>query len=224
MSTYVATAESGCSRSRRVNLLYAMHRKRTVYYRRVEHEVLNRGRLRGDQYERWIEEWTISATRVLGGLVKYYELLRKERGKLELPDGVFEPSPGSYRSIQAFYSAVSQNESAIMKQKFEAANLPTQGFDRPYKPNPASPRKPMPSRILALCIIIALIVVFVIASHFVHPVVLGGIAAVALALYVAIEIVDLRRDGKLKEKSFVELIKILLEKRFKFHIGGKGEQ
>ena len=74
----------------------------------------------------------------------------------------------------------------------------------------------MPSRILALLIILALIVAFAVASHYVNPFVLAGIASVVVVLYVAVEIFDLRRGGKLKEKSLVELLKLILQKRFKF--------
>jgi hypothetical protein len=196
-----------------------MHRKRTAYYRKVEHEVLNRGRTRGDQYDRWIEEWTISATRVLDGVLTYYKLLRNERQKVGLPATVFEPSQGSYRSIQAFYAAVAPAESAIMKQKFVVANLSAVGFDHPYKPDPAPPKKPMPARLTALFIILVLIVAFVVASHFVKAPVLAGIGTVVLLLYIVIEIVALRRENKLGEKGFVDIIKLIIEKRLKIDFG-----
>jgi hypothetical protein len=222
-AAYVHAVEQGdCKEQKRISLLYAMQEKRRAYYSKVEREILNCGNCRGAEYQRWIEEWKISATKVLNGAILYQHLLRKEREKVKLPDIVLEPSEGTYRSIQAFYAAVFGNQAtAVLKERFAEICLPISGFDQPHVAPPAPPKKPMPPQVLGLIIVILIIGALVAAANYVNIFVLGGILPIALVLYIVVEIFGLRRDGKLKEKSLVDLLKIVLAKKFHFHFGGK---
>ena len=133
---YTAAVLKGVPKDVRIDLLTKLHSVGRAYFSFVDSEILNRDGLSGDEYARWVEEWSGSSKKVLNGIIRYHDLIRDEREKVGLPASTFEPSDGTYRSIQSFFAAAFPVENAEMKERFIAAKLPSSGFDRPYMQPP----------------------------------------------------------------------------------------
>jgi len=203
-------------------LLLEMHQAGTEYFRRLEAEVFNRDSLTGADYERWKGEWTGTTTKNLHELPRYYRNLRENRERLGLRETMFEPPNGAYYNIQRFFAAACPKEVSALREDLRAANLPTTGFDKPYLPKPHFDFGFM-RPFIWVGVVVVLVAAFVIAAQFVHPVVPGGTLSVVVALLVVISAIELLREGKLKEKSFTEIAKLALAKRFQFVLGQKDD-
>jgi hypothetical protein len=204
-------------------LLLLLHRAGTEYFRQLNIEVLNCGRLNLHDYERWKNEWICTVTKNLNELPRYFLTIRDNRERLGFPETTFEPPNGSFHNIQRFFAAACPESVTDLKATFATANLPVDGLDKPHMSEPRS--NPGHWRqFCAVAVVLLLLTAFVGAAQFVHPLVLGGIATVVVALFIVISAIDLLRDGKIKEKSFLEIVKLVLAKRFQFIFGKEGNE
>jgi hypothetical protein len=128
-----------------VRRLCDMHSAGTSFYRMVEEAMHDRDGLRGDDFESWRHDRIGSALNVLTGLLKYHRHLRKHRDRLGLQATMFEPAPAVYQNMQAALAAARPDSARELKEAFQAANLPTSGFDHPYTPEPAPMEEKKPS-------------------------------------------------------------------------------
>lgn len=201
-------------------LLRRMHKCGAAYYRCVEAAMFDHDSLEGEDFQRWLHDRVGSAFNVLNALPKYYEHLREHRQRLQLPDGMFEPSPSVYQNMQSVLAACRRQDAAALKATFLTANLPTSGFDNPFMPRETTPKRTqwwlVPVYLLG---IVLLLVALVIASHYVSPLLFIPILIAVIVLITIVGAFQLKNDEKLADKPFVELMALALKKKFEFFKG-----
>ncbi|MGH7983063.1 MAG: hypothetical protein ACREFF_07940 [Candidatus Udaeobacter sp.] len=201
-------------------LLRKMHKCGAVYYRCVEAAMLDHDTLVGEEFKRWLHDRVGSAYNVLNGLPKYYGHIRTHRDRLQLPNDMFEPSPGVYRNMQSVFAACEPENSEALKARFLEANLPVSGFENPFMPKESSPKRTqwwlVPVYLLA---IVFLLIALVVASHYVSPWLFIPILVGVIVLITIIGAFQLKNDDRLADKPFVELMGLALKKKFEFFKG-----
>lgn len=165
---YVRYVEDGEVGDLRRDLLFEMQKANAAYFKLVDREVLNSGKLSGAAFDRWQQDWTKSASKVLDGAITYLKLLRNERSKLSLGGSIFEPTQGTLRNLQAFLAATAPVDAMALKAKYTTEELPGTGFDAPYCPQSAEPMKP-PVTVAVSSGIVFLIAILLIAIFFPDP-------------------------------------------------------
>jgi hypothetical protein len=201
-------------------LLRRMHKCGAAYYRCVEGAMFDHDNLQGEDFQRWLHDRVGSAFNVLSGLPKYYEHLREHRQRLQLPDGMFEPSPGVYQNMQSVFAACHKEDAAALNARFLNANLPTSGFNKPFMPKETAPKRTQWWLVLVYLLgIVVLLVALVIASHHVSPFLFIPILIAVVVLITIVGAFQLKNDEKLADKPFVELMGLALKKKFEFFKG-----
>lgn len=210
------------SATSQTNALLEMHRAGTEYFRRLESEVFNFGSLRGSEYNRWKAEWIGTAKKNLHELPRYQRILRENREHLGLSDTMFEPPQGAYFNLQRFFAATCPKDVDSVRRVLAEAGIPVDGLSSPYLPKVPYDLTFM-RPFIWVGVIIVLLGVIAVASRYMHAIVLGGVLSVIVVLLVIISSIELLREGKLKEKSFLEIVKLALAKRFQFVFGQKSD-
>lgn len=215
--------QNNAPREEQVESLLELHRAGTEYFRRLDAEVFNRECLKGAEYERWKGEWMVTTAKNLNELPRYHRNLREKRDHLGLRESMFEPPNGAYRNIQSFFAATSKEQVPALRTMLNESKIPTDGLNKPYLPKPHFDMGVL-RPFISVGVVVVLVAAFVIAAQYVHPIVLGGILSVVVVILVFISATELLREGKLKEKSFFEIAKLAIAKRFQFVIGQSGSK
>lgn len=198
--------------------LFDLSRAYNKYFSALELEVTNSGKLTGQDFKAWKQDWIVTATKNLYELPRYFEVLRETRDRLGLPQTTFEPAVGSFRNIQAFFAANCSGEVASLKAILTAANLPTGGLDKPFMPRPHRSwtwARPFIWVAVALLVLAGFGVVATYVNIWLVPVLIGAV----VTILVIISAIELVREGAIKEKSYLEIAKLALRKRFQFNMG-----
>jgi hypothetical protein len=192
--------------------------KGKVYFSCVESCIVEGCVAGAFDHSSWLDDAARSAEKVLTRLPEFYSVLRKYRAELGLKPDTFEPSGNVFSNMQGLLAFCRHEKARELKQQFIAANLPYDGFDKPLKPKPMKPEKNNPWTAGSFYLVAyAIIVIGLLAIvKFVPGLAIAPAFIALILLVIVIGALQLKNDDRLKEKSFVELMKLVMKRLFLF--------
>lgn len=205
-----------------IDLLLELHMAGQRYFDHLELEITNCGGLRGQDFEAWKDDWIITATKNLYELPRYFDNLRHHRNRLKLSPSMFEPPRGSFRNLQRFFAATCPNEVGELRSALVASTIPAQGLDHPSITKPPIDMSWARPFLWVLVVAILFGIAAIVAKN-VSVWVIPSVFGVVVVLLIVIAAIDGLKDGTLQEKSFLEIVKLSLAKRFQVNLGKKDD-
>lgn len=198
--------------------LLGLNQKAKAYFSCVENCIVEGSIAGAFEHPAWLDDMAGSAEKVLGAIPTLYGHFRRHRSELDLTLNTFEPSGNIFQNMQGILALRCPDKAKILKQQFVDAGLPYDAFDKPIKTKPMKPEKNNPWLAGSFYLLAyAMIVVGLILIVKYVPGLLVAPAFIALILLViTIGVLQLKNDDQLKEKSFVELMKLVMKRLFLF--------
>jgi hypothetical protein len=198
--------------------LLNLNQKAKVYFSHLEACIVEGCVAGAFDHPSWLNDMASSAEKVLLRVPLLYAHFRKHRKELGFTDDTFEPSGNIFQNMQGILALCEPDKAKSLKQQFIAAKLPFDGFDKPLKAKPMKPEKNNPWGAGSFYLVVfAVVVIGLIAIIKYVPGLAVAPALIALILLViVIGALQLKNDDKLKEKSFVELMKMAMGRLFLF--------
>lgn len=196
--------------------LLNLHQKAKVYFCCVESSIVEGCVAGAFEHPTWLQDTAGSAEKVLSGIPNLFAHLRKHRSKLGFVPGTFEPSGNIFQNMQGILALARPEKAKELKQQFIEAKLPHDCFDKPLKPKPMKPEKNNPWTSGSFYLFAyAIILIGLIALIKYVPLWAVPPALIALILLlIVIGALQLKNDSRLKDKSFVELMTLVMRRLF----------
>jgi hypothetical protein len=204
--------------------LLDLSQKGKVYFCCVESCIVEGCVAGAFEHSSWLDDTASSAEKVLSRLPGLYAIFRKYRAELGFKPDTFEPSGNIFLNMQGLLAFCRHEKAEQLKQQFIAANLPYDGFDKPLKPKPMKPEKnnPWAAGSFYLVAYVTIVIGLLAIVKFVPGLLIAPAFIALILLVIVIGALQLKNDDRLKEKSFVELMKLVMKRLFLFK-GSKGD-
>jgi hypothetical protein len=205
--------ESGCVEPKKQALLTLQQRAK-AYFSCVESCIIEGCVAGAINHPAWREDTANSAENVLLGVLTFYSHLRKHRNELGLAAGTFEPSGNIFLNMQGMLAQVRPNRATELKQQYINANLPHDGFDKPLQDKPLKSEKNNPwiSGTFYLFAYVVVLIGLVVLIRFLPWYAVPPSVIALILLLTVVGALQLKNDEHLKDKSFVELMKLVLKR------------
>ena len=196
--------------------LLNLSQKAKAYFSCVENCIVEGCVAGAFDHSAWLDDMSGSAEKVLRGILTLYSTLREQRNELGFTPNTFEPSGNIFQNMQGILALRHPEKAKELKQQFINANLPHDCFDKPLKPKPMKPEKNNPwtaGSFYLLAYVIILIGLIFLVKYVPWWAVPPALIALILLLIV-IGALQLKNDNQLKDKSFVDLMKLVMKRLF----------
>jgi len=204
--------------------LLSLYQKAKAYFCCVENCIVEGCVAGAFEHSAWLDDMSDSSEKVLGGLTVLYGHFRRHRSELGFKAGTFEPTGNIFKNMQGILALCRPEKAKELKEQLINVKLPHDGFDKPLKPKPMKPEKNNPwtagSFYLVVCAVVVVGLIF--AVRFLPGWAIAPVFIASILLVIVIGVLQLKNDDRLKDKSFVELMKLVMKRLFLFK-GPKGD-